>query len=145
MVKLYTGSMAALGNSGWASKYSSETRAEEKTVPMISLDEYARSARIQSVRLVKIGVEGVELDVVYGMKTLLSWPDSPDLFCEVRPYYSRELIDFLAGHGYTFYPSPFSKMLGPGDILHVMMDLFCTKRPDQIANARGRWRESGVG
>jgi len=52
---------------------------------MISLDSFVRQRSIQRVNLVKIDVEGWELDVLQGMREILGRNEKPILYVEVHP------------------------------------------------------------
>jgi len=52
---------------------------------IISLDSFVRRRSIQHVSLVKIDVEGWELDVLEGMREILSREEKPILYVEVHP------------------------------------------------------------
>ena len=140
VVTLYTSDVGEVRNSGQASATPSENRPRPRSIRVISLDEYTRSRGVGRVRLVKIDVEGMELDVLRGMSTLLSRSDSPDLFCEVWETNSCELINCLSGHGYHLYPSPFTEALSSVRELGGIANLFCTKDPSQIGGPGGMLR-----
>lgn len=59
--------------------------AEHVLVDCVSLDEYFDRARIRNVDLVKINVEGAEVDVLQGMRTLLAHSPGARLITEFYP------------------------------------------------------------
>jgi FkbM family methyltransferase len=63
------------------------------SVPVITLDRFVEQRRLPRVDFVKIDVEGFEVDVLNGMKALLSRPDKPLLYIEVHgrgEYYNAD-------------------------------------------------------
>ncbi len=138
VVALYTGDVAQLGDSGWASCYASGNRSQVRIVQQIALDDYLQSARIRTVGLVKIDVEGMEFDVLSGMTRLLSQPDAPDLVCEVWASRSRDTVQCLAGHGYSLYAMPVGELLDPyRDLTDRITNLFCTKDSRRMVKPKG--------
>lgn len=69
------------------------------SVKTLRFDTYCAKAGIKKVDLIKIDVEGVELQVLQGMGELLqSW--LPDIICEVLPPWDNALDSFFAGTPY---------------------------------------------
>jgi FkbM family methyltransferase len=64
--------------------YVPEDGAPGITVPVLTLDGVVAKHGLPRVDFVKIDVEGFELDVLTGMKDLLSRPDKPILYIEVH-------------------------------------------------------------
>ena len=62
-----------------------EQAGSSPNCPVISLDSFAELHSLSHVDLVKIDVEGWELDVLQGMRRILNWPDKPILYVEVHP------------------------------------------------------------
>jgi FkbM family methyltransferase len=54
-------------------------------VPTIALDDYIEKNRVLRVDLLKIDVEGAEMNVFKGAQRLLSRPDAPMILLEVNP------------------------------------------------------------
>ncbi len=59
--------------------------ASQPDCPMISLDSFVEQRSIPQVDLVKIDVEGWELDVLQGMQRILTREHKPILYVEVHP------------------------------------------------------------
>lgn len=63
------------------------------SVPVITLDTFVEQRSLPRVDFVKIDVEGFEVDVLNGMKALLSRPDKPLMYIEVHgrgEYYNAD-------------------------------------------------------
>lgn len=127
-----------VGNSAWASGVPSALRTGTIVVPTISIDEYAETEAISSVRLVKIDVEGFEPEVLAGMKSILSRYDAPAILCEVNPFLldrrgmdSRRITLTLADHHYLcIHPNGRKgRFLDAGEPIGRMTNIFCTKMP----------------
>lgn len=72
-------------------------------VPVTTLDEQARDWRGPLV--IKIDVEGFELEVLAGGKALLA-EHHPDIICEILPGSDDDIAklqEFLSGYGYRFF------------------------------------------
>lgn len=83
------------------------------TVPMITLDDYARDHGIERVDALKIDVEGYEQPVLEGARELLGGRRIGAIVCELneeelrkRGSSSQTLVDLLAAHGYDHHPLP---------------------------------------
>ena len=80
---------------------------ERTVVPTVSLDDYIEERGINKIRLVKIDVEGHELDVFQGARRLLTNLRPILLFeCEsrhLRRYCQRDVFDLLEQFGYQGY------------------------------------------
>lgn len=67
-------------------------------VPVITLDDYVRERRIDRIDVMKIDIEGAELDAFQGMEqTFLDYPPSV-IICELMPYenlYGRDHIEVV--------------------------------------------------
>jgi FkbM family methyltransferase len=75
-----------------------------------TLDNYAKSKKIERIDFVKIDVEGAELPVLQGMQSILRLPRPPILLVEIFPdwminfgYHPGDLLKFLHHFGYIFY------------------------------------------
>lgn len=76
------------------------------TVPVTSLDSFIASVGERGIDVLKLDVEGVELDVLRGMQNLLGGSNAPVILCEVHaPNRPEDVIAVLQPYGYT------SKML----------------------------------
>lgn len=125
-----------IGNSGWASVAPSERRSRAVTVEKVAIDDYLEDKPPQSIRLVKMDIEGGELDALLGMAKLLRRTDAPDLICEVNPFLLKKLglhpgslVRLLDTHGYSLYEiaSAGFKPINPGDEIVRQINLFGTK------------------
>lgn len=79
-------------------------------VPVISLDGYIEKNNITKIDLIKIDVEGWELNVMKGATNLLSQENAPVLLVEFTEtnafsagYYCGELFDYVKTFGYEWY------------------------------------------
>jgi len=87
-----------------------QRRSAETRVVVKTLDEYMEQHSISQVRLIKMDVQGSEIDVLRGAERLLSAPNRPVLFVEIEQvantafgYSSKDLLDSLIGRGYELY------------------------------------------
>ncbi|MHB1162377.1 MAG: FkbM family methyltransferase [Chloroflexota bacterium] len=134
---LYPGSLDVLSGSGWASFQPSKLRAEGHEYPLVSIDRYVQDASIDRVRLVKIDVEGMEMDVLQGMDALLSRADAPDLICEVCPRLSSAISGYLSERGFRLYSLPLMEEVESGATIAATINVFCSKRPRGTGRAPG--------
>lgn len=79
-------------------------------VDSVSLDAYVERQRLERVDLVKVDVEGAELDVLLGASVVLRRTPAPVLmieFCDVTTagfgYEANQLPQLLEGYGYQLY------------------------------------------
>jgi FkbM family methyltransferase len=86
-----------------------ECPLREKTVDAISLDKYLRERRITQIDLMKIDVEGGELEAFRGASDALS-TIRPILICEVLDwvtlpwgYPARDIVSCLQQYGYEWF------------------------------------------
>ncbi len=82
----------------------------EIQVPTNTLDNYISISETEKIDLIKLDVEGWELNVLKGATRLLSTPNSPVLLVEFTEtnafaagYYCGELFDFVKSFGYEWY------------------------------------------
>lgn len=80
------------------------------SVEVVTLDEFLSSTGLTEVHFVKLDVEGAELDVLRGASNLLRQPLRPVFMVEVydlrtQPwgYAARDIVQFLAERGYTWF------------------------------------------
>lgn len=126
----------ASSNTGWASKVESPRRKKQVIVPMVSLDDYIREEQIDHVDLIKMDIEGSELDALRGGINLFSDKRGPDIICEVNPFLlhlqnldSSVLTKCLADYGYFLYRSSDLCPIKPENEFSNLTNLFCTKKP----------------
>ncbi|HEY5070709.1 MAG TPA: FkbM family methyltransferase [Caulobacteraceae bacterium] len=104
-------------------------RAEDQTVTVTTLDEFARRRGLRRLDFIKADIEGWELRALVGGETTLK-RFQPPLFLEVDGrFLSRagdtpgDLFDWLANLGYSGFTSlelaPAPAYVGPGDYLFV--------------------------
>lgn len=77
------------------------------SVRAVTVDDYVANVVGRLPRLIKMDIEGSEIEAIEGAKEVLSHPDGPDVICEVgEPHLARfnhtpaELFDKLAALGY---------------------------------------------
>lgn len=72
----------------------------EQAVEVVTLDGFlARESITQTPRIIKLDIEGAELDALRGMTKLLAHPDAPDIIAEVSKD-GNKILDLLERHGY---------------------------------------------
>jgi len=91
-------------------------------VATTSLDRYLRECAVDHVRLIKIDVEGAEMEVIRGAESLLRNGQSDALLCEFQPSFFahsadawHELIGHLGDRGYEAFGLDESGALLPSD------------------------------
>lgn len=77
----------------------------ELAVPVITLDDYAAAQSIRSVYLLKIDVQGAELDVLAGAERILPWVDHVFIESGIRPLYQggarfSQVFEVLTARGF---------------------------------------------
>jgi FkbM family methyltransferase len=116
-------------------------------VRAISLDAHFGQIESRKPGLIKIDVEGAELQVLEGAKGLLSSPTAPDLVIEYGPrntmrygYSAEEVCHFLRNLGYSLYEWRDGEALAPVmDLPHRAetqdsCNLVATKIPSHVEN-----------
>jgi FkbM family methyltransferase len=103
-------------------------------VPLVTIDSYVRTARLDRVALVKIDVQGYELEVCLGMAGLLAAIPAPAVALEYAPGAMRALgfdpaalLEFLASRGYLAH-----RLGQDGTVRRVEVEAL-----DQAAGQRG--------
>ncbi len=107
------------------------------TVPVVTLERFAREHGLGRIDLVKIDTESTEPQVLKGMGAILA-RDHPTLLCEVLAGRGSEqaLEDLLAPLGYRFYlltpdgPAPRTHVEGHPEFLNY---LFTPLGPEEVA------------
>jgi FkbM family methyltransferase len=82
----------------------------ETSVAMKTLDDYVEQNSIPNVRLVKMDIQGSEIDVLHGARRFLTAPNRPVLYIEVERvaseafgYGVNDLLNSIMDMGYTLY------------------------------------------
>ncbi|HJQ40525.1 MAG TPA: FkbM family methyltransferase [Thermoanaerobaculia bacterium] len=71
------------------------------TVPVTTLDDFVRDEKLEGVDVLKLDIEGAELEAIAGMSGTLTAPRRPVVLCELHPPHAPEQFrDALAVHGY---------------------------------------------
>lgn len=71
------------------------------TVPVTTLDDFVRDERLDGVDVIKLDIEGAELEAIAGMSAVLTAARRPVVLCELHPPLAPEQFrDALAAHGY---------------------------------------------
>ncbi len=87
----------SLGNRGSASLLKSENSSDQSSdVDVIPLDDVIQEKKIERIKMMKIDVEGWELEVLKGAKHLLASPQAPVLcieYSDKHPIQNGKLID----------------------------------------------------
>jgi FkbM family methyltransferase len=81
-----------------------------KTVPLIPLDKYAEDHNLTAIDILKMDVEGGELDVLCGARRILASETRPLVLCEVSDerttpwgYKAQLIYDYLVDRGYAWF------------------------------------------
>jgi len=71
-------------------------------VPVTTMDAFVAEKRLPGIDVLKLDVEGAELDALRGATALLSGARRPTILCEVHaPILPEELRDYLTPFGYV--------------------------------------------
>lgn len=108
--------LSAAGGDGWASLYAwNWSGPETLSVPILTLDDWLEASSMARVDLVKIDVEGAELDVLRGAGRSLASGKIGALIVEFNEetqsaahHTAADLRDFLTGFGFAWYQLPWS-------------------------------------
>jgi FkbM family methyltransferase len=75
----------------------------ETTVPLTSLDAFVRERGLPGIDVVKLDVEGVELQAIAGMREQMQGSHPPFILCEVHaPNRPEDIIAAIQPYGYRF-------------------------------------------
>jgi FkbM family methyltransferase len=104
-----------------------QTSSNSAGIPAIALDEYIRQGAHQPT-LIKVDVEGFELDVFLGAQTCLK-EHHPRIWLEVHPEFLKaqgksadDVLNLLRNFGYKIYP--FTDSSGPN--VNVSFHVWCS-------------------
>jgi FkbM family methyltransferase len=86
-------------NSEGNSLFASSEHRVSTAVPVITIDEHVRVNGLRAVDIIKVDVEGAELDVLKGGAGLLSREDAPILFIEFNP----SALELAGANTYELY------------------------------------------
>jgi FkbM family methyltransferase len=109
-------------------------------VQCVAVDSFVKERGLSRISLVKIDVEGAELNVLHGMQGVIE-RDHPDILIEVlSDKVGASLTEFLGGHGYRFFEihegtdavRPVDRLTGAGD-LENLNRLVTTKSAEQLS------------
>jgi FkbM family methyltransferase len=124
------------GESGWSSLLvAGRETARDVELDVVTLDGYAVENGVKDVAMIKIDVQGNELDVLRGTRGLLA-ESGPDVLCEAETYWLEatgrspaELLGFMRALGYHAWGLP---ARGPAVAIHTdelpSLNVFFTKR-----------------
>jgi FkbM family methyltransferase len=104
---------ASLLHTAWTS------RERTLTVPVATLDDYCERNGVSRIRLIKMDVEGAELEVLEGARSVLKNLRPEALLCEFfparRPEAQVQVLELLSGCGYRSFIVNHDGSLRPHD------------------------------
>jgi FkbM family methyltransferase len=105
------------------------------SVKTVSLDQYFDTNVGKPLRLIKMDIEGAEVEAIDGARRLLSQPSGPDVICEVNPdhlgrfgHEPRDVFDRFASMGYVALDPESARPMGIEDLSAHRQNVFFTKR-----------------
>lgn len=97
-------------NTGWASVVPTKRKPLSVEVKAITIDEYVATENIQTIKLIKMDIEGAELKALHGMQKLLRREDAPIIYFEINTFLLNEqkispstLTDYLRSFRYDLF------------------------------------------
>jgi FkbM family methyltransferase len=138
IVSVYVADQSSL-NLGTSSVFGTADQKTTVAVQRVSLDSYCAISSISRVNVMKVDIEGSEIECILGMKSLLNKTPPPDLLIEVNPKILRrrglssaDLMDLLFQAQYRLFriqDFPFRLILiQRGTEITTLLNLFCTQR-----------------
>jgi FkbM family methyltransferase len=115
------------------------------TVSVTTLDEFVSKNSIPKIDVMKIDVEGAELKVLIGGRTVFGVPNAPTVLCEFCDMTAagfqssgRALYQAFAEYGYALYEivsreSSISLRAAPSQEQYGIVSLVATKHPSHLA------------
>jgi FkbM family methyltransferase len=136
--------IASEGYDAWNSlaKPSSGKVVNSETVATLTLDSFVEKENIENVSLIKIDVEGWEIPVLQGAKSLLSSPNAPTLMVEFMEenaqnagFSCKELYQLLVDYGYELftYDAAKNRLISESLRAHYpYLNIIATKQPKSV-------------
>lgn len=137
-----TASIAAMADSAYSHVVDGANAIDDRhghwtpvTVRAVTIDDYVRNVVRRLPRLIKMDIEGSEIEAVDGATAILSDPQGPDVICEVgAPHLARfnhtpaELFERFASHGYRPLHPRTLALMRLEDLSVSEYNVFFTKR-----------------
>jgi FkbM family methyltransferase len=105
------------------------------SVATVSLDEYLDRAVRRPVRLIKMDIEGAEIEALDGARRLLSQPTAPDVICEVNPdhlarlgHVPRDVFQRFEAMDFAAFDPETGQPMGIEDLSAHRQNVFFKKR-----------------
>lgn len=129
--------------SSWSSSGTGQVVKDETLVnyPVISLDDYGKSMKIDQIDLIKIDVDGAELDVLSGLKDTLR-KQQPVIYIEINNLSAEHVIavyTYLSGFDYRIYSLENSDASsGPLDLNGIETKLGSASHRNFVCTPKGK-------